>query len=469
MTLFFLFDISHFVENHEAREKNIMGYEPIGKLIMKISLPIMVSMLVQALYNVVDSIFVSWVSEDALTAVTLAFPLQNLMIAFAIGTAVGVNSLLSRRLGEERYEDAEKAGANGLFLSFCTWILFVVIGLFFARPFLGMFTEDPYLLESSVLYTRICLVLSFGVFFEITAERIMQATGDSFHPMITQGVGAIANIILDPVFIFTFNMGVAGAAIATVIGQVMAMILALYFMKKNKYIKVSMKGFKPDGKSIRDIYEVGVPTIITNSIGTVMVSALNGILIRFSTTAVSVFGVYFKLQSFVFMPVFGLSAGLVPIEGFNYGARNRHRITEAVRKGAIIALVIMGVGFLVFQLFPDFLLGLFNASEEMLRYGRPALRRISICFIPAAIAIALGSTFQAVGKGIYTMIISISRQLAALVPAAYILSSIIGTVDGVWLAFPVAEVVGLSLSIFFYLRVYRKMIKPLGKKSNTLS
>lgn len=456
----------HHVENQETREKNIMGYEPIGRLIMKISLPIMISMVVQALYNVVDSIFVSWISEEALTAVTLAFPLQNLMIAFAIGTAVGVNSLLSRRLGEERYKDAEAAAGNGILLALFTWILFVIFGIFFTRPFLAMFTNDIALLNDSVVYTRICLILSFGIFFEITSERIMQATGDSFHPMITQGIGAIANIILDPIFIFTLNMGVAGAAIATVIGQVIAMMLAIYYVRKNKYIKVSIRKIRPDWQIIKGIYAVGVPTIITNSIGTVMVSALNGILIAFSTTAVSVFGVYFKLQSFIFMPVFGLSSGLIPIEGFNYGAKNRHRITEAVRKGVIIALIIMTAGLLVFQFFPEFLLGMFNANEEMLRYGIPALRIISICFIPAAIAIALGSTFQAVGKGIFTMIISISRQLAALVPIAFFLSRAMDSVLGAWIAFPLAEIVGLTLSIIFYITVYKKMIRPLGKENS---
>lgn len=444
-------------------KRNIMGYEPIGKLIFKISFPIMLSMLIQAMYNIVDSIFVSWLSEEALAAVTLAFPLQNLMIAFGIGTAVGVNSLLARRLGEGNYRDAEKAGNNGLFLSFCTWLLFAIIGLLFAKPFLSLFTKDAELLGMATSYSRIVLIISCGIFFEVTCERIMQATGDSIHPMITQTVGAVANIILDPIFIFTLEMGVAGAAIATVIGQLVAMAMAFYFVFKNKQIHLSLKGFKPERNIISDIYAVGVPTIITNSISTVMVSGINGILIAFSTTAVSIFGIYFKLQSFVFMPIFGLSAGLVPIIGFNYGARNRHRITETVRKGCIIGFLIMAVGFLVFQFFPEELLGMFKSSPEMDAMGIPALRIISINFMMAAVSIAMGATFQAVGVGIYTMIVSIGRQLVILLPGAFILSRIAG-ITGVWLAFPFSEIVGLCITVLLYIRIYRNKIRPLEEK-----
>lgn len=451
-------------EKEEIGNKgNIMGYEPIGKLIMKISLPIMISMLVQALYNIVDSIFVSWLSEEALTAVTLAYPLQNLMIAFSVGTAVGVNSLLSRRLGEGKVEEADKAGRNGVFLAFMTWLGFALFAFIFARPFLALFTEDPELLSMSLVYARICLIASGGIFIEVTCERIMQATGDSFHPMITQTVGAIANIILDPIFIFTLKMGVAGAAIATVIGQILAAVLAVYYIKRNKHIDLSMKGFKPEGYVIKEIYAVGVPTIITNSISTVMVSALNGILIAFSTTAISVFGIYFKLQSFVFMPIFGLSAGMIPIIGFNYGAKNRHRITDTVRKGAIISFSIMFAGFLIFQFLPQILLGMFNSSAEMNAIGIPALRIISYCFLPASISIALGAAFQGTGIGVYTMITSILRQLGILVPAAFIMSKIWG-ISGAWGAFVVADIVGLALSIVFYLRVYNTKIKPLEEK-----
>ena len=438
-----------------------MGYEPIGKLIMKLSLPLMLSMLIQALYNVVDSIFVSRVSELALTAVSLAFPLQNLMIAFSIGTAVGVNSYLARKLGEGNTEQAEKAADTGIFLAIITWAVFALFGIFGTKPFLSMYTDDPLLLEMSAEYIWICLVFSFGIFIDITAERIMQATGDSIHPMITQTAGAITNIILDPVFIFAFGMGVAGAAIATVIGQIVSMVLALYFVQKNRYVKLHLsKDFRPSLRVIKEIYAVGVPTIIMNSVGTIMVSTLNSILIAFSTTAVSVFGVYFKLQSFVFMPVFGLQSGMIPIIAYNYGARNKKRMTKTVKLGGCIALCIMVVGFMIFQFCPDLLLSFFAASEEMLVIGRPALRIISICFIPAAISISLTSVFQATGVGYASMIVSIVRQLAILLPVSKLLS-MTGVLNNVWFAFTIAEAVGLTLSILFYIRIYRTKIKPI--------
>ena len=445
---------------------NIMGYEPIPKLIAKLSLPLMLSMLIQALYNVVDSIFVARVSEAALTAVSLAYPLQNLMIAFGIGTAVGVNSYLARKLGEKQHEEAEKAADNGFFLAIVTWLVFAVFGIVGTRPFLSIFTDDPELLQLSVDYAAICLIFSFGIFIDITAERIMQATGDSIHPMITQSLGAITNIILDPVFIFAFGMGFKGAAIASVIGQIVSMIAALYYVSRNKYVRLhfSLRHFRPSGKIISEIYKVGVPTIIMNSVSTVMVSALNSILIRFSATAVSVLGVYFKLQSFVFMPVFGLQAGMIPIVAFNYGARNRRRMTNTLRTGGTIAVAIMVVGFLIFQFMPDLLLSLFAASSDMLDIGRPALRIISICFIPAAISISLTSAFQATGEGYAAMIVSIVRQLAVLLPVASLLAKT-EVLDNVWFAFTVAEAVGLTLSVLFYLHVYRTKIRPIPVKA----
>ena len=447
--------------DNEVKE-NIMGYESIPRLIAKLSLPLMLSMLIQALYNVVDSIFVARVSEAALTAVSLAYPLQNLMIAFGIGTAVGVNSYLARKLGEKKQQEAEAAADNGFFLAIVTWLAFALFGIFGTRPFLSIFTDDPELLQLSVDYAAICLIFSFGIFIDITAERIMQATGDSIHPMITQSLGAITNIILDPVFIFGFGMGVKGAAIATVIGQIVSMIAALYFVSRNKYVKLhlSLRGFRPSGKIIKEIYTVGVPTIIMNSVSTVMVSALNSILIAFSATAVSVLGVYFKLQSFVFMPVFGLQAGMIPIVAYNYGARKRKRMTKTLKTGGTIAVLIMIVGFLIFQFLPDLLLSFFAASEEMLRIGRPALRIISICFIPAAISISLTSAFQATGVGYAAMIVSIVRQLAVLLPVASLLARS-GVLDNVWLAFTIAEAVGLTLSILFYIHVYRTKIAAI--------
>ncbi len=451
--------------NKETNE-NIMGYESIPKLIVKLSLPLMLSMLIQALYNIVDSIFVARVSEASLTAVSLAYPLQNLMIAFGIGTAVGVNSYLARKLGEKKQYEAEAAANNGFFLAIITWLVFALFGIIGTRPFLSIFTSDQELLQLSYDYASICLIFSFGIFIDITAERIMQATGDSIHPMITQSLGAITNIILDPVFIFLFDMGVKGAAIATVIGQIVSMIAALYFVSKNKYVKIhfSLKGFRPSGKIIKEIYAVGVPTIIMNSVSTVMVSALNSILIAFSATAVSVLGVYFKLQSFVFMPVFGLQAGMIPIVAYNYGARKKTRMTRTLKTGGTVAVVIMALGFLLFQFMPDVLLSFFAASEEMLRIGRPALRIISICFIPAAISISLTSAFQATGVGYAAMIVSIVRQLAVLLPVASLLAAT-GILDNVWFAFTVAEAVGLILSVLFYIYVYRTKIKPIATEN----
>lgn len=451
--------------NKETNE-NIMGYESIPKLIVKLSLPLMLSMLIQALYNIVDSIFVARVSEASLTAVSLAYPLQNLMIAFGIGTAVGVNSYLARKLGEKKQYEAEAAANNGFFLAIITWLVFALFGIIGTRPFLSIFTSDQELLQLSYDYASICLIFSFGIFIDITAERIMQATGDSIHPMITQSLGAITNIILDPVFIFLFDMGVKGAAIATVIGQIVSMIAALYFVSKNKYVKIhfSLKGFRPSGKIIKEIYAVGVPTIIMNSVSTVMVSALNSILIAFSATAVSVLGVYFKLQSFVFMPVFGLQAGMIPIVAYNYGARKKTRMTRTLKTGGTVAVVIMALGFLLFQFMPDVLLSFFAASEEMLRIGHPALRIISICFIPAAISISLTSAFQATGVGYAAMIVSIVRQLAVLLPVASLLATT-GILDNVWFAFTVAEAVGLILSVLFYIYVYRTKIKPIATEN----
>ena len=333
------------------QKENIMGTAKIPNLIMRMSLPMMLSMLVQALYNVVDSIFVARYSADALTAVSLAFPLQNLIIAFAVGTGVGVNSVLARRLGEKRHEDADKAASTGIFLALVTYVVFALAGLALAKPFLAMFTSDATLLDLSTQYAMICMCFSLGCFVDIMGERILQATGDSFHPMIIQGAGAITNIILDPIFIFTFDMGVAGAAIATVIGQWVSMFLAIYWVRKNSYVHVRMRRLKPSARLIRDIYAVGAPTIVMNSVSTVLVSALNGILIRFSNMAVSVFGVYFKLQSFVFMPVFGLNNGLIPILAFNYGAMSRKRMTSAMKYGIVIAVAIMLVGTLIFQLY----------------------------------------------------------------------------------------------------------------------
>lgn len=445
------------------QKTNIMQSETIPRLLFKMSFPMMLSMLIQALYNVVDSIFVAMVSETALTAVSLAFPLQNLLIAAAVGTGVGVNSLLSRRLGEGRTEEANAVASSALFLALALSVIFIAIGLFLAKPFLALFTDSSELLELSASYSRICLIISFGCIFSITIEKLIQATGNSVQPMTMQLTGAIMNIVLDPVFIFFFGLGVNGAAIATVLGQIGSMVLAFIFLKKNSYITIRLKDIRPKAKIIGEIYQVGLPTIIMNSIGTVMVSVINAILIGFSATAVSVFGVYFKLQSFVFMPVFGLNNGIIPILGFNYGAKNRKRMTATMKLGLLVALTIMILGTLLFQLFPSELLSLFSASEEMYAIGIPALRIISLCFIPAAISIILISSFQATGFGLASMMVSIIRQLLVLCPAAFILSRFFG-INGVWASFALAECFGLTFSVIFFIHVYKTRIRNLERR-----
>ena len=447
----------------EEKKENIMGTLGITRLIMKMSLPLMISMLIQALYNIVDSMFVARVSETALTAVSLAFPLQNLLIAFGVGTGVGMASYLSRKLGEKDTETATKAAGNGITLAVITWILFAILGLTIVKPFMALFTDDAELLGLSTSYSEIVMIFSFFMLLSMMNERILQGTGDSFSSMLSQMTGAITNIILDPVFIFVFKMGVNGAAIATVIGQAVGCAVSLYFVIRNKYIKIKPQHLKLEKRMVASIYSVGAPTIITNSIGTVMTGAMNAILIGFSTTAVSVFSVYFKLQSFVFMPIFGLSSGMVPIIAYNYGARKKKRVMSTIYIGTIIAIGIMVVGTIVFNLFPEALLSLFSATVEMYRLGVPALRIISLCFVSAAISIGLGSSFQATGYGIGTMIVSISRQLLVLIPTAYIMAKLIG-INGVWFSFIIAEAVGLAVSLILFIKVYKTRIKPIGEK-----
>ena len=451
------------MSDKEEKKENIMGTLGITRLIMKMSLPLMISMLIQALYNIVDSMFVARVSETALTAVSLAFPLQNLLIAFGVGTGVGMASYLSRKLGEKDTETATKAAGNGITLAVITWILFAILGLTIVKPFMALFTDDAELLGLSTSYSEIVMIFSFFMLLSMMNERILQGTGDSFSSMLSQMTGAITNIILDPVFIFVFKMGVNGAAIATVIGQAVGCAVSLYFVIRNKYIKIKPQHLKLEKRMVASIYSVGAPTIITNSIGTVMTGAMNAILIGFSTTAVSVFSVYFKLQSFVFMPIFGLSSGMVPIIAYNYGARKKKRVMSTIYIGTIIAIGIMVVGTIVFNLFPEVLLSLFSATEEMYRLGVPALRIISLCFVSAAISIGLGSSFQATGYGIGTMIVSISRQLLVLIPTAYIMAKLVG-INGVWFSFIIAEAVGLAVSLILFIKVYRTRIKPIGEK-----
>lgn len=444
-------------------KENIMGTLPVTPLIMKMSLPLMISMLIQALYNIVDSMFVARLSETALTAISLAFPLQNLLISFGVGTGVGMASFLSRKLGEKDTETATKAAGNGITLAIITWIVFAILGFTIVKPFLSLFAKDQELLSLSKGYTEIVMIFSFFMLISMMNERILQGSGDSLSSMICQMTGAITNIILDPIFIFTLGLGVNGAAIATVIGQAVGCIISFVLVKKNKFINIKVHHLKLERRMVSSIYAVGAPTIITNSIGTIMTGAMNGILIAFSTTAVSVFSVYFKLQSFVFMPIFGLSSGMVPIIAYNYGARNKKRVMETVFKGTFIAIIIMVAGTFLFQFYPTFLLSLFSATDEMYRIGIPALKTISLCFVSAAISIGLGSSFQATGYGIGTMIVSISRQLLVLVPVAFILSKTVG-INGVWLSFIIAEGVGLAVSILLFVKVYRTRIKEMEPK-----
>ncbi|MCI2055929.1 MAG: MATE family efflux transporter [Oscillibacter sp.] len=451
----------------DVPQENKMGYMPVNKLIINMALPMMISMMVQALYNVVDSVFVSRISENALTAVSLAFPMQNLMIAVAAGTGVGINALLSRSLGEKNFKRARDTAVNGVFLAVLSCLVFIIIGFTVVGTFYRSQTDVAEIVDYGVQYLTICCCISPGLFLGITFERLLQSTGRTIYTMITQSLGAIINLIFDPLLIFGLlgfpKLGVAGAAIATVAGQICGTLLAFYFCrKKNPEVPLHFRGFRPQGEIIKAIYAVGLPTIIMQSIGSVMVYGVNRILITFSTTATAVFGVYFKLQSFIFMPVFGLNNGLVPVMAYNYGARNKERIMKAMKFGVLLAMCIMGVGVLAFQLVPGTLLRFFDASAAMLEIGRPALRIISISFIPAAFCIVCGSMFQALGNGVYSMFVSVTRQLIVLLPAAYLLS-LTEQLELVWLAFPIAEVASVCVSTLFFRRIYRQRISPLEK------
>ena len=449
-------------------QENKMGVMPIDKLIVSMSLPIMISMLVQALYNIVDSIFVAQISENALTAVSMAFPIQNLMIAVGVGTAVGMNALLARSLGEKDFDKVNKVAENGIFLALLSYLVFLFIGLFFSETFFRSQTDIEEIVVYGKQYMTVCCCLSAGVFIQIMFERMLQATGKTVYSMISQGVGAIVNIILDPILIFGLlglpEMGITGAAVATVIGQIVAAIVGFILNQTgNHEVQLRFKGFLPDGKIIGQIYGIGVPSIVMQAIGSIMTYAMNGILISFTPTATAVFGVYFKLQSFVFMPVFGLNSGVIPIMAYNYGANNRSRVTKTLKHTIVYAVVILAFGFLLFQAVPGPLLQMFNASEHMRAIGIPALRIISFSFIPAAISIAYSSAFQALGKAVYSMFISIARQLIVLLPVAYVLAQI-ATVDYVWLTFPIAEVVSLILTLLFMKKLHKDVISKIGDK-----
>ena len=442
-----------------------MGYMPIGKLLFSMALPMILSMLVQALYNVVDSIFVAQINENALTAVSLAFPIQNLMISFASGTGVGINALLSRSLGEKNFDRADKAANTGLLLNLITCVGFALFGLLASRFYFSVQTADQEIITYGHQYLSIICVFSIGLFLQISFERLLQSTGKTFFTMITQGTGAIINIILDPILIFGYfglpKMGVAGAAAATVIGQIIAMLLGIFFnLTKNHEIHIGGKKLKLHRQTAASIYQVGIPSIIMMSIGSVMTFGMNKILLMFSSTAAAVFGVYFKLQSFFFMPVFGLNNGMVPIVAFNLGARNKKRIMRTIKLSMIAACCMMLTGLLVFQLFPDILLELFNASEEMLEIGCAALRTISWSYVLAGFCIVCSSVFQALGNGVYSLIVSACRQLLVILPVSYFLAVNFGLTI-VWWAFPIAELVSLTLSLLLFVKIYRDKIAVL--------
>ena len=453
-------------EEEEVAQDNKMGTLPVKRLIVSMSLPMMISMLVQAMYNIVDSIFVSHLSEDALTAVTLAFPLQMMIISVGSGTGVGINALLSKALGEKKQKRANKAANNGLLLTFISFIIFVAVGIFIAEPFIRSQTDSVNIANMGTVYLYTCCTLSIGVFFQMTFERLLQSTGRTHLSMISQITGAVINIIFDPIFIFGYfgieGMGVVGAAYATVLGQCVAAVVGLILnVKFNSDIRISLKKmFKPSWKTIRRIYAVGVPSILMMAIGSIMSYCMNQILGIFSSTAVAVFGAYFKLQSFIFMPIFGLNNGLIPVLAYNYGAHSKDRIREAVRFSMKLALSIMVIGTIVFWSIPKFLLGFFDASDYMLTLGVPALRIISLSFPVASLCIAMGSMFQAFSKSKYSLIVSVGRQLVVLIPVAWLLAQT-GEVQNVWWAFPVAEVMSLALSVYFYRRINRNIVMNL--------
>ena len=447
--------------------ENKMGTMPVGKLLFNMSLPMMISMLVQALYNIVDSIFVAKLSENALTAVSLAFPLQTLLIAVGTGTGVGMNALISKSLGERDFKKANKIADNGMFLYALSYLVFLILGLTVVKPFYAsqIGNADVEIMELGIDYLSTVMMFSVGLFAQIYFERLLTSTGKTIFSMTSQLCGAITNIILDPILIFGLlgapKMGVTGAALATVIGQCVAGIIACVCNHKfNHEISLNLKGFTPDLQIIGHIYAIGIPSIIMQSIGSIMTYCMNRILITFSSTATAVFGVYFKLQSFFFMPVFGLNNGITPIIAYNYGAKQRKRMIKTIKLSLLVSFCLTFIGFLSFEGIPQVLLGMFNASEDMLIIGVPALRIIGIHYLIAWFCIIFGTVFQALGKAVFSMIVSIMRQLVALIPAAYILAKI-GGLHAVWWSFPIAEVISLAVTLFFFVKIYRSIISKI--------
>ena len=456
-----------FMANNPLQE-NKMGVMPVGKLMVNMALPMIISMLVQALYNVVDSIYVSQISESAVTALSLAFPVQNMQIGFAVGIGVGVNSLLSKSLGQKNQEQANRTAGNGIVLMGIVTVLFMLFGLFGVRPYYEMQSAVSETVEGGIVYTRICCLLTAGIFMSVLGERLLQATGRTVYTMICQSTGAIVNIVLDPILIHGWfgapAMGIAGAAVATVIAQWVSAAMTIYFnLRHNPELSFGAAYFKLDKVTVGSILTVGVPSIVMNGIGSIMNFGMNQILQGFTETATSVFGIYFKLQSFFFMPLFGINNATISIIAFNYGAQKPERITKTLKITCSAALCLMTFGLLVFQFAPELLLGLFNPSETFLTIGKAALRTISWSFPIASICIALGACFQALGNGIYSTIVSICRQMLVLLPAAYLLS-LTGQVNAVWLSYPIAEVVSGTVTLILFRRIYRQKIAPLFAK-----
>ena len=448
--------------------ENKMGVMPINKLIWNMALPIILSMLVQALYNMVDSIFVSMISEECLTAVSLSFPAQNLMIGLSSGTAVGVNALFSRALGAKDQKRADTVAINGVFLAAVGSIVSAIVMLFISRPFMEAQTDVSYIVEQGITYLNINGVLSFGIFIGITLERLLQGTGRTVYAMYGQMGGAILNLIFDPIFIFLFDMGVVGAAYATVLGQIIGMLVHLWFnLRKNDDVHLSLRGFRPNAKIIGQIYAIGIPSVIMVAIGSVTTFFMNKILITYhigKETAATVFGIYFKLNSLFFMPVFGLNNAIVPIIAFNYGAQNRRRMLRTVKLSVIYAVGIMSPGFLSFMLIPETLLRMFNASELMLQIGKPALQIIGFSFLLAGACITVISIFQALGRSTYSMFVSFFRQIFFLLPTAYFLGSYgasIGNYDLVWWSYPLAEIIAIVVTLIFFVMIYKKVIAKI--------
>lgn len=450
-------------------QENKMGVMPVGRLLISMSLPMMISMLVQALYNIVDSVFVAQVGEYAVRAVSLAFPAQTLMIAVAVGTSVGINALLSKTLGEKDFNKADKVAVNGVFVAILCYILAALIGGFASKSFIYSQTDVAQVRSYGVSYLTICTVLSIGIFVQTCFERLLQSTGKTFYTMITQGTGALINIILDPILIFGLfgapKLETAGAAVATVTGQIAAALLAIFFnLKHNHEIHLHFKGFRPNLHVIGQIYKVGAPSIVVQAISSVMTYGMNLILASFGI-AQTVFGLYFKLQSFIFMPVFGLNNGMVPIIAYNYGAGKRERVIKTTKASICFAVGIMLTGLMIMELFPAQLLSMFSATPELLAVGVPALRTICLSFLFAGFCIVVGSVFQALGNGVYSMIVSVARQLVVLLPVAYLLS-LTGNVRNIWWSFPIAELMSVAMSSYFLWRINREVICHIGKQEN---